>query len=111
LLVFLIYFGDETDSNQPKILGKKSKISRKNPQTKSLKAFAKCFEFQKENRTLEYGFKNLYKIYSLADGFLFFVISISRKTTAKQAWASSVVFSLGEFFWSFMVYLSPADSF
>jgi hypothetical protein len=34
-------------------------------------------EFQKENHTQRYGFKNLKKIYSLVYGYVFFVISIS----------------------------------
>ncbi len=34
-------------------------------------------DLQKENHTLWYGYKNLLKIYSLAYGFLFFVISLS----------------------------------
>ncbi len=39
--------------------------------------FKKKTDIQKENQTLGYGFENLQKIYSLAYGFLFFVISIS----------------------------------
>ncbi len=53
---------------------------------------ANVCDFQKENHTLGYGFKNLYKIYSLASyGFLFFVISISGKAMVKRGgggWAS-----------------------
>jgi hypothetical protein len=51
------------------------KISRKNPQTKSLKTFDKCLFVISKG----YGLKNLQKIYSLANGFLFFVIFISGK--------------------------------
>ncbi len=40
---------------------------------------ANVCDFQKENRTLGYELKNLWKIYSLAYGFLLFVISISEQ--------------------------------
>jgi hypothetical protein len=77
---------DESHSTQTKI-HRKFKIhyqpvvflnlKKKNSLTKRLKTFAKCCDFQKENHTLGYGYKNLQKIFSLAYGFLFFVISIS----------------------------------
>jgi hypothetical protein len=40
--------------------------------------------FQKENNTLGYGFKNQKKIYSLVYGFLFFVIYISKRINSGQ---------------------------
>jgi hypothetical protein len=55
----------------------KSKISRKNREPKVSRLLPNVFDFQTENHTLVYGFKNLKKTYSLAYGFLFFVISIS----------------------------------
>ncbi len=52
------------------------KSQAKNLQPKVWVLLASVCDFQKENHTLGYGFKNLSKIYSLAYGFLFFVISI-----------------------------------
>jgi hypothetical protein len=46
-------------------------------------------DFQKENHTLGYGFKNLNKTCSLAYGFLFFVISIS----VSKTWNFDIKFS------------------
>jgi hypothetical protein len=103
-------FGDETDSNNQKSM-EKSKIStQKNPRTKRLETFVKCLWFPKrksyprvwistQNLKLAYGFYSLW--------FPFF-LNFHLK---KQEWASSVVFCLGEFFLSYMVYLTPADSF
>jgi hypothetical protein len=48
------------------------KISRKNLRTETLETLPNICDFQKENHTLGYGFKNLKKRF----GFLFFVISI-----------------------------------
>jgi hypothetical protein len=53
------------------------KSQEKNPPTKVLILLPNVCYFLKENQCLEYGFKNLYKIYSLAYWLLFFVISIS----------------------------------
>jgi hypothetical protein len=59
------------------------KSQEKPNQTKSLETFVKCLWFSKrklfgkEIHTLGYGFKKTIEIYSLAYGFLFFVIPIS----------------------------------
>jgi hypothetical protein len=76
---------DETHSKQLKIHRKNHtslwilKISRKTSENQSLKTLPNVCDSKKENHTLEYGFKNLWKIQSLANGFLFFVISISEQ--------------------------------
>jgi hypothetical protein len=58
---------DETDSKQPKIHRKIHSSSE----------ILKVSRKKSANQKSGYGFKNLYKIYMLAYGFLFFVISIS----------------------------------
>jgi hypothetical protein len=75
---------DETHAKQPKIHRKIHtslwiiKISRKKSANQRSQDFCQnVCDFQKENHTLGYGFKNLWKIYNLPYGFLFFVISIS----------------------------------
>jgi hypothetical protein len=52
-------------------------LSKKSAKPKVSTLLPNVCDFQKENHTLGYGFKNLKKIYSLAYGFFFFVISIS----------------------------------
>jgi hypothetical protein len=52
-------------------------LKTKTKEPKVSRLLSNVCDFQKESHTLGYGFKNLLKIYSLAYGFLFFVISIS----------------------------------
>jgi hypothetical protein len=51
-------------------------------------------DFQKENHTLGYGFKNLKKIYGLAYGFLFCVItvpSLDLEPEHQKSWYRSII--------------------
>jgi hypothetical protein len=50
----------------------------------------KFCDFQEENQILGFGFKNLQKIYSLAYGYLFFVISISASGYCSESWQEVV---------------------
>jgi len=56
----------------------------KNLKKKSARLLPNAYDFKKENYILWYGLKNLEKNYSLAYGFLFFVISISRYPAIRQ---------------------------
>ncbi len=81
---------DETDSKQPEIHRKIHtslwilKISRKNSADQKSRDFCQIFVISnKKIHRLEYGLKNLYEIYRLAYGFLFFVIPIFGYTFLK----------------------------
>ncbi len=90
----------------------KSKISTKKIREPNvLRLLPNVCDFQKENHTLEYGFKNLYKIYSLVNGFLYYVISILCDFHLKKDDSKTSVGLSKNIFWSYMVYLTPADSF
>ncbi len=52
-------------------------LNKKIQEPKVSRLLPNVCDFQKENHTLGYGFKTLLKIYIVAYGFLFFVISIS----------------------------------
>jgi hypothetical protein len=61
----------------PALAYKFENTQEKNPQTKVSRFLLNFCDFQNENNTLGYGYKNLQKSYSLGYGFLFFVIFIS----------------------------------
>jgi hypothetical protein len=52
-------------------------LKKKNRKPNVSRLLPNLCDYHKKIHNLEYGFKNLYKISSLACGFLFFVISIS----------------------------------
>ncbi len=61
------------------------KISRKKSENQKSRDFCHMFVIFKQ-KTIHFGyrFKNLQKIYSLANGFLFFVISISERCESEE---------------------------
>jgi hypothetical protein len=70
------------ENNQKKSKGKSVRyqhmdlknLKKKMLEPKVSRLLPNVCDFQKENHTLGYGFKNLKKIYGLAHGFSFFVI-------------------------------------